>query len=145
MATLWRRFLKSMADGTAARARYIGIWLAIGIFPILVAGCTRTVIYQADGEVQVQNRFGVTHLMTQPGTLPQIIQTDGLGISSREGALSIGYFSAEVAVLPIDDCRIVVWLDKDATSTVREELKALGDSVCVVGPGAQKLLGRVEQ
>lgn len=133
------------ARRSTGRRRRCGIWLAAGILPILAAGCTRTVIYEADGNVRVENGFGVTRLTAQPGAQPQIIQSSGLGINAREGALSVGYFSASTAVLPTDDCHIVVWLDKNSSPTVIAELKALGDSVCPVGPGAQTLTGREKQ
>lgn len=115
--------------------------MAACLLALLVAGCTNTVIYEADGEVRVERGFGITRLTAQPGAQPQIIQSSGLGINSRDGALSIGYFSADTAVLPVDDCRIVVWLDNEPSPAALAQLKALGGSVCTLGPGAQTLTG----
>lgn len=101
------------------------------------------IIHQADGEVQVRNAAGVIGLTTHPGTQPQMIQTTGFGAISRDGGLTIGYFNADAALLPTGDCRIVVWLDENQPHEVVDKLKALGDSLCSVGPGARR--GRNKQ
>jgi len=111
-------------------------WLAGAL--LVSAGCTRIVVHEGDGDVRIEDRFGVVRLTTQPGRQPQVIQTKGFGVNFRDGATTIGYFSSDMAVLPLEDCRIVVWLDEDTSLEILSEITARGEPVCAIGPGAQR-------
>ena len=55
--------------------------------------------------------------------------------------MTIGYFSARVAALPRDDCRIVVWLDHDgapAQLAALDEISGSSDEVCRIDPATQR-------
>jgi hypothetical protein len=116
--------------------------LLVGMLVALSAGCTRIVVHEGDGAVRIEDEIGFVRLTTRPGRQPQIIRSEGLGIISRDGAMTIGYFSSDMAVLPRDDCRIVVWLEKDTVPELLDEILARGEPICPVGPGAQPEEGR---
>lgn len=111
--------------------------LLAGMLAALSTGCTRIVVHEGDGKVRTENGIGIVRLTTQPGRQPQIIQSQGLGIIARDGATTIGYFSSDMAVLPRDDCRIVIWLEEDTVPELLDEIMARGEAICPVGPGAQ--------
>lgn len=104
----------------------------------LAAGCTRIVVREGDGEVRIEDGIGIVRLTTLPGRQPQIIQSDGLGLMLRDGAMTIGYFSADMALLPPDDCRIVVWLDETVPPELLNEILVPGEPICPIGPGARQ-------
>ncbi len=87
--------------------------------------------------MRVERGFGITWVTARPGRGPQIVQSSGLGIGAYDGSLSIGYFDLDAAVLPLDDCRIVVWLEANPSAAALAQLDALGGQVCTLGPGAQ--------
>ncbi len=113
-------------------------WLLAGVLAVVSAGCTRIVVHEGDGDVRIEDRFGIVRLTNQPGRQPQIIQTEGFGVISRDGSMTIGYFSSDMAVLPLNDCRIVVWLDEDTSLEMLSEITARGEQVCAIGSGAQR-------
>ena len=73
---------------------------------------------------------------TQPGRLPQIVRLEGLGLVSQNGAMTLGYASAEYAILPTGGCRIVVWLDKETVPPAfLDDLAGKDETLCLAGPG----------
>ena len=100
-------------------------------------GCTRLVVHEGDGDVRIESGIGIVQLESEPGRQPQIIQSEGLGVMLRDGGITFGYFSSDIALLPIDDCRIVVWLDENTSPELLLKVSEIGDSVCSLGPGAQ--------
>lgn len=114
-------------------------WLAVAAAAALLAGaCTQANIYQADGTVEVVNGFGVMRVSPQPGTKPQVVETKGVGIVAGQDSVKVGYFKSEVAALPLDDCRIVVWMNEQSSKELAAEIRRLGAGVCTVGPGARE-------
>lgn len=106
---------------------------------LLGAACTRVTIHQADGTVSSRTELGLVNLETRPATQPQIVEIDGFGVTTLNGAAVIGYHSSNMAILPIDDCRVVVWVDRDADQDRIEDLLAGDSRFCDVGPGAKTL------
>ncbi len=39
-------------------------------------------------------------------------------------------------MLPLNDCRIVVWVDENTPPELLEMITAKGESICLIGPGA---------
>lgn len=107
-----------------------------GILAVLSSGCARIIVHEGDGSVRVESRIGIVRLTTQPGRQPQMIQAEGLGIFIRDDAMSIGYFSSDLVMLPLNDCRIVVWVDENTPPELLEMITAKGESICLIGPGA---------
>lgn len=103
-----------------------------------LAGCTQIEIHQADGSVMVERDFGFANVSTVPGRLPQIVQSRGLGIRSGNGGVTIGWFDEETAILPPDDCRIVVWVREKLSADMVSALNSKENPVCFVGPGSTK-------
>ena len=103
---------------------------------LLAAGCTQITVHEADGQVRFEERLGFVQLHTQPGRAPQIIQARGLGVITHEDDVTIGYYDSDLTVLPTDDCRIIAWIDNDTSLEAIKEITALGDTVCLTGPGA---------
>ena len=69
-------------------------------------------------------------------TTPAISAGQWKFIAARDGAMSIGYFSSDLVMLPPNDCRIVVWVDENTTPELLEMISAQGESICMIGPGA---------
>jgi hypothetical protein len=65
-----------------------------------------------------------------------IFRAEGFGIVSTGGRFTLGYVNAEYALLPVGDCRIVIWLDGDARPQALDAVRGLGEPVCFAGPGA---------
>ena len=86
-----------------------GKWFVPAALWAVLSGCTQVTIIGADGEVTMENGIGIIKLETHPGRLPQIIRSTGFGIVTLNGGVTIGYHSSDIAILPTDDCRIVVW------------------------------------
>ena len=110
--------------------------LLVGMLAVLSPGCARIVVHEGDGNVRVDSGIGIVRLTTQPGRQPQMIESEGMGILFRDGAMSIGYFSPDLVMLPPNDCRIVVWVDENTTPELLEMISAQGESICMIGPGA---------
>ena len=110
--------------------------LLVGMLAVLSPGCTRIIVHEGDGSVRVESGIGIVRLTTQPGRQPQMIESDGIGIFIRDGAMSIGYFSSDLVMLPLNDCRIVVWVDENTPPELLEMIPAKGESICLIGPGA---------
>ena len=113
------------------------IALSTAAISLLAAACTQVVVHESDGKVRVENGIGIVQLTTYPGRQPQVIQSQGLGLTVRDGAVTLGYFSADMAVLPIDDCRIVIWFDEDASPQSISAMIGEADGICTLGPGAE--------
>jgi hypothetical protein len=110
--------------------------MLVGMLAVLSPGCTRIIVHEGDGNVRVDSGIGIIRLTTQPGRQPQMIQAEGMGIFIRDDAMSIGYFSSDLVMLPLNDCRIVVWVDENTTPELLEIISAQGESICLIGPGA---------
>jgi len=116
--------------------------LGIVVLLLLATGCARVTIYEGDGTISVDDRFGVIRISAEPGTKPMVVQTDGIGVISHGGAVTVGYHSSNQATLPADDCRIVVWLDEKTKPEDLDILTKLKEPVCRIGPGASKMGGK---
>lgn len=107
----------------------------------MLVGCTSIAVNNADGTVRTENGVGIIHVNTDPGRLPQIINLEGFGFVTQNGAITLGYAKSNYAVLPSDDCRVVVWLDEhSASNEMLEGLAAAGEDICLVGPGIGNLM-----
>lgn len=106
---------------------------------LLGTACTRVTVHQADGTVSSRTAWGLVNLETRPATQPQIVKIDGFGVTTLNGAAVIGYHSTNMAILPIDDCRVVVWIGRNADPNRMTDLLAGDSRLCDVGPGAKTL------
>ncbi|WPZ33110.1 hypothetical protein T8K17_17925 [Thalassobaculum sp. OXR-137] len=108
---------------------------------IAATACAQVTIQSGDGSVSQATRFGIVSIETAPGRLPQIVELRGVGLIGQNGGITLGYLSSTMAVLPVDDCRIVVWIDPDTLldGTLPAPLRnllATRPDVCAVGPAA---------
>jgi len=123
------------------RARWLCATLCL--LALGAGGCTRVTVQGGDGAVRSQSGFGVIRLDTRPGAVPQIVDVEGFGVVSQNGGLTIGYVRSNYAILPTDDCRVVVWIDRDTPPPAfLDGLAAKGDTVCLAGPGVSKKGGK---
>ena len=127
-----------LPDPSVARSSGLP-WAVLLCSLILSSGCTRLTIHQADGTVSSRTAFGVVNLETQPARQPQIVKIDGVGLAIVNGSAVVGYHSANMAILPTDDCRVVVWVDPDTSIESLKDLLAGDSRFCDVGPGASAL------
>ena len=109
-----------------------GKWVVRVALCAVVSGCTQITVIGADGEVTTEIGFGIAKIETDPGRLPQIVRSTGFGIISRDGGVTIGYHSAEIAILPTDDCRIVVWLEEGQSPETLKQITEQNEDVCVI-------------
>ena len=101
-----------------------------------LAACAQVTIHAGDGSVSQATRFGLLSIEPDPGTTAQIVDLRGIGLVGQNGGMTLGYVSSSTAVLPVGDCRIVVWVDQ--TVAAQTGLAALLEDrpdICAVGPG----------
>lgn len=123
-------------------AKCSGKWfLLMALWPVLL-GCTQVTVVGADGEVTMENGVGIIKLETHPNRRPQIIRSTGFGIISSNGGVTIGYHTSDIAILPTDDCRIVVWLEEGQSLEILEQITAQSDDVCVIDDNRKLQSGR---
>ena len=107
--------------------------LAIAI-SLVQAGCARIVVMQGDGSVQIDQRFGVLSLDLQTHSQPRLVSMRGLGlIGVSGGGATLGYERLEMLVLPPDDCRVVIWVERDVDNSVVRQLAAEQQPICIAG------------
>lgn len=73
-----------------------------------LVGCSSLTVLAGDGSVTVERRFGFLNVTPVPGRTPLVLRSTALGLQSGPFGQVVGYSSAEVTMLPPDDCRIVV-------------------------------------
>lgn len=108
---------------------------------LVISGCTMVTIHGAEGTVDKQHGFGVFNLYTQPGEVPQIISMAGFGVVSQNNSITLGYAKSEYALLPMDSCRLVIWLTGEETDY--EQLNSIINAkseLCIAGPGAKDFM-----
>ena len=107
-------------------------WSVLMALWTVFSGCTQVTVVGADGEVTTDYGIGIIKLETHPNRRPQIIRSTGIGIISRDGGVTIGYHASDIAILPTDDCRIVVWLEEGQSPEILKQIAAQNDDVCVI-------------
>lgn len=115
------------------RATTVLLWL---LMELVLGGCTEIRVHQGDGSVTTDRGFGAVTFKAEPGSKPVLFQAKGVGIVTTGDRFTLGYVNADYAVLPIGDCRIVVWIGQNGRVQALDALRDLGDSICLVGPGA---------
>lgn len=116
-------------------------WAAVlPICGVLAAAtaCAQVTVQAGDGSVSRDIRFGIVSLDLRPGTTAQIVEIEGVGIVGQNGAITLGYLSSNTVLLPAQDCRLVVWVERAADASA--DLAPLLDGqpeICAVGPGAR--------
>lgn len=103
---------------------------------LAAGGCTQVTVHAGDGTVSTHAALGVMQIDLGPGRRPQVVETAGLGLLVHDGGFTVGYRTSSVAMLPPDDCRLVVWVGADASPAALESLLADSDRLCLAGPGA---------
>lgn len=97
---------------SAVREKW-GNALPVGALPagalLALVGCTQVTVHAGDGSVSEAIRFGIVSVRPHPGTTAQIVDLQGVGLVAQNGGLTLGYLSSSVALLPADDCRVVIW------------------------------------
>ena len=110
----------------------------------VLAGCAQISVHQADGTVTQENRFGSVSINAEPGQKPVLFKARGLGIVSTGGRFTLGYVDADYAMLPVGDCRIVIWMDKGMAVQALDAVRDMGDQICLAGPGATDITNEGE-
>ncbi|MDX1423413.1 MAG: hypothetical protein R3322_09755 [Kiloniellales bacterium] len=118
-----------------------GKWPGLMALSAVLLGCTQITVVGADGEVTTENGVGIVKLEAHPNRQPQIIRSTGFGIVSHDGRLTIGYHASDIALLPSDDCRIVVWLEEGQSLEAIQDIVAENDDICVIDNGRTNLTG----
>jgi hypothetical protein len=103
---------------------------------MVLTGCAQISVHQADGTVTQENRFGAVTIRTEPGKQPILFRAQGVGIVTTGDRFTLGYVDADYAVLPLGDCRIVIWMDAGMKAQALDAVRNMGDQVCLAGPGA---------
>ena len=114
-----------------------GVFASAALF--VGSACAQVTIHAGDGSVTQDTRFGVVSIEPRPGTTAQIVELRAFGLSGQNGGLTLGYLSSTMAVLPADDCRVVVWVERAGAApaaAVTKELLGGRTDICTVGPGA---------
>lgn len=107
-----------------------------------ICACTQITVYSGDGTVASRSEFGIVRLDTEPGHLPQVVESRSFGLVLQGGGFTLGYRSDSVAIIPHDDCRLVVWIAADSSPDTVTGLAKDSDRLCLVGPGATQLGAR---
>lgn len=55
--------------------------------------------------------------------------------------MTIGYHASDIALLPSDDCRIVVWLEEGQSLEAIQDIVAENDDICVIDNSPTNLTG----
>lgn len=106
----------------------------VGLAASLAAGCTNVTIYEGDGSIRTEQGVGQVDVQADPQGQPQVIEVETFGLGLFNGEMTLGYRSSRLAILPLEDCRIVVWVDETtSTDAVRELVDQMGDDACIVG------------
>lgn len=98
-------------------------------------GCTQVTIHTGDGSVSQTTRLGILSITPQPGTTAQIVDLEGIGLVGQNGGMTLGYASSSTALLPMEDCRVVVWVEQATSApTALATLLDGRPEICDVGP-----------
>ncbi len=117
---------------------------AVSLAMVVLCGCTQISVHEGDGTVTQERSFGAVILKAEPGTQPILFQAKGLGVVTAGNRVTLGYVNADYALLPVGDCRIVIWIDKDMKVQALDAVRDLGDRVCLAGPGAAEISNKGE-
>lgn len=119
---------------SAVRERWGIALLTVALLGL--AACAQVTIHAGDGSVYQATRFGILSITPQPGTTAQIVDLEGIGLVGQNGSMTLGYASSSTALLPMDDCRVVVWVEQATSApTTLATLLDGRPEICDVGPG----------
>jgi hypothetical protein len=101
------------------------------------ASCAVVTIHATSrDDVEVAARFGVVSVQLRPGSGPVLVESTSFGASNSFDGFSVGYRSANLAAMPSNSCRIVLWIR--STDDVKQLNALLGGSTDVcVAPAAR--------
>ena len=118
-----------MTDDPSSRIRRTAllIW-----FCASTSACTSISITSPDGGVVVDRRFGFASVSVAPDEQPILIETRALGVLKAPAGFSAGYVTENLAVLPKDDCRLIIWMDSETSTYMWEESLANIDEICQI-------------
>ena len=106
------------------------------IFLILIglgfSACTQVKVYDADGNTKVKYGFGIVKIILDPVEAPQILSVQGLGLTNSPQGTALGYHSMDLAALPENDCRLVIWVDKNTDFERWADLLSNMEDACLV-------------
>ena len=79
------------------------------------SACTSLRIETHGEAVRIERHFGVIGVHLDAPRASVMAEMSGLGLLSAPGSLSLGYARLRFASLAAADCRVVLWLDPQAT------------------------------
>ena len=114
------------------QARAAGRLLAALLLPALT-GCTEVAIHAEDGSVRTEWHLGLVSIEMTPRERAQLLELRGVGLTAIGGGVTFGYHDETLVSMPVDDCRIVVWIKTQAKLEYITDFAARNPHVCLVG------------
>lgn len=100
---------------------------------LLLPGCTVVKIGHGDA-ARVRYYPGIAIVQVKPGAGSEIISSRSLGISVNRSTLSLGWMSADMALVPPGECELLLW--KPSAGATAAMGKLLPDTkLCTIEKG----------
>jgi len=122
---------------TAAGGLGFARFAVLGFLLLFLSACTRVVVHEGDGEVVVSQKWGFVDVTALTEKKPQIVEVEAFGLTTHAEGISLGYVSSDLVLLPMQDCRFVVWVDENTPVEAVKELAASHDDLCLVKKAAE--------
>ena len=100
---------------------------------VWLGACTRIVIQDPGDAVRVTDHFGFAAITFAEAEQPVLLDADGTGLITVSGQVVLGHHRINAAILPVEDCRIVVWLTSPEDAAALRQLIGDPGSICTIG------------